>query len=201
MLLSCYMAGASWNCCRLGTGSVYTVQLCNIYSATIRSHIRRMYLCLALNCHLHIWQEDLDLLRATAVTQAVERIPKMRVSTESWPWRRKFARCSCRDSNPGPSDHESAVLTLSCPRFSCVHLCRSACEHKSMFMYPATHSNFEDGRLSRRESIEKGTLGVMARVASHEGCPCSFPKTRYSFYVCSVYTCNVCITPEESCGS
>ena len=35
-----------------------------------------MYLCLAVNCHLHFWQNDRDLLRATAVTRAVERIPK-----------------------------------------------------------------------------------------------------------------------------
>ena len=30
---------------------------------------------------------------------------KIRGSTESWPWRRKFSRCSCRDSNLRPFDH------------------------------------------------------------------------------------------------
>ena len=28
------------------------------------------------SCHLHFWQNDRDLLRATAVTRGVERIPK-----------------------------------------------------------------------------------------------------------------------------
>ena len=27
-----------------------------------------MYACLAVTCHLHFWQNDQDLLRATAVT-------------------------------------------------------------------------------------------------------------------------------------
>ena len=27
-----------------------------------------MYACLAVTCHLHFWQNDRDLLRATAVT-------------------------------------------------------------------------------------------------------------------------------------
>ena len=32
------------------------------------SHIRKVYACLAVTCHLHFWQNDRDLLRATAVT-------------------------------------------------------------------------------------------------------------------------------------
>ena len=38
-----------------------------------------------------------------------QQIP--RVSTESWHWRRKLLRRSCRDSNPRPFDHESGALT------------------------------------------------------------------------------------------
>ena len=34
----------------------------------MQSHIRKMHACLAFTCHLHFWQNDLDLLRATAVT-------------------------------------------------------------------------------------------------------------------------------------
>ena len=34
-----------------------------------QSHIRKVYACLAVTCHLHFWQNDRDLLRATAVTQ------------------------------------------------------------------------------------------------------------------------------------
>ena len=41
----------------------------------------------------------------------VERILKIRVSTESRPWRRKFSRRSSRDSNPIPFNHKSGALT------------------------------------------------------------------------------------------
>ena len=36
---------------------------------------------------------------------------KIGVSTESWPWRRKFSHCSSRDLNPRPFDLESGALT------------------------------------------------------------------------------------------
>ena len=36
---------------------------------------------------------------------------KIRVSAESWPWRRTFSRRSCQDSNPRPFDHEAGALT------------------------------------------------------------------------------------------
>ena len=35
----------------------------------IQSHIGRMYVSLAVTCHLHFWRNDRDLLRATAVTR------------------------------------------------------------------------------------------------------------------------------------
>ena len=35
----------------------------------MQSHIRRVLGCLAVTCHLHFWQNDRDLLRATAVIQ------------------------------------------------------------------------------------------------------------------------------------
>ena len=35
----------------------------------MQSHIRKVYACLAVTCHLHFWQDDQDLLRATAVTR------------------------------------------------------------------------------------------------------------------------------------
>ena len=39
-------------------------------------HIRKVYACLAVTCHLHFWQNDRDFLRATVVTRGVEWIPK-----------------------------------------------------------------------------------------------------------------------------
>ena len=35
----------------------------------MQSHTRKVYACLAVTCHLHFWQNDLDLLRATVVIQ------------------------------------------------------------------------------------------------------------------------------------
>ena len=66
----------------------------------------RVYACLGVTCHLHFWQNDRGLLRATAVTR--ERTGhRIRVSTQNLLWRRKFSRRSCRDSNSQPFDHES----------------------------------------------------------------------------------------------
>ena len=73
-----------------------------------KSHIRKVYECLAVTCHLHFWRNDRDFLRATVVTRWWNGY---RISTESRPWRRKFSRCSSRDSNPRPFNHESGALT------------------------------------------------------------------------------------------
>ena len=68
------MAGATWNCCRPGGNSVYTIQLCTSLCTSrlqchfIQSDIGKMHVFLAVICHLHFWQNDRDLLRATAVT-------------------------------------------------------------------------------------------------------------------------------------
>ena len=47
--------------------------LCTPYNHALchfmQSHIRKVYACLAVICHLHFWQNDRGLLRATAVTQ------------------------------------------------------------------------------------------------------------------------------------
>ena len=34
-----------------------------------KSHIHKVYACLAVTCHLHFWQNDRDVLRATVVTR------------------------------------------------------------------------------------------------------------------------------------
>ena len=59
------MAGATWNCSRLGASPVYTIQPCHF----MQSHICKVYACLAVTCHLHFWQNDRDLLCATVVTR------------------------------------------------------------------------------------------------------------------------------------
>jgi len=39
----------------------------------MQSHIHKVYVCLAVTCHLHLWQNDRDLLRATVVMQGWNR--------------------------------------------------------------------------------------------------------------------------------
>ena len=75
----------------------------------MQSHIRMVHACLAVTWRLHFWQNDRDLLRATAVTRGWNGYRN--VSTESLPWRRKISRHSCRDSNPRHFNQESGALT------------------------------------------------------------------------------------------
>ena len=68
------MAGATWNCSRLGASPVYTIILYNHAPCHfMQSYIRKVYACLAVTCHLHFWQNDRDLLCATAVTRGWNR--------------------------------------------------------------------------------------------------------------------------------
>ena len=55
------------------TAAVSAQVLCTPYNHVpchiMQSHIRKVYGCLAVTCHLHFWQNDQGLLRATAVTR------------------------------------------------------------------------------------------------------------------------------------
>ena len=88
------------------TASVSAQVLCTPYNHApchfMQTHIRKVYASLAVTCHLHFWQNVWDLLRATVVTRGGGMDTEIRVSTESWPWRRKFSSHFCRDSNPWP---------------------------------------------------------------------------------------------------
>ena len=48
----------------------------------MQSHRRKVYACLAVTCHLHFWQNDRDLLRATSVTRGWDGY-RNKISTES----------------------------------------------------------------------------------------------------------------------
>ena len=84
------------------------------WASTLSAHSdfvgSKLYACLDVTCHLQFWQNDRGLLRATAVTRAWNG-HRIRVSTQSWLWRRKFFRRSCRDLNSQPFDHEFGALT------------------------------------------------------------------------------------------
>ena len=110
VLFTCSMADAMWNCCLLGACSVDTIQPgTSLQCRFIQSHRWRVHVCLAVACHLHFWQNDWDLLHATAVTWG-EMDTEIRVSTESWPWRRKFSCHSCWVLNLRPFDHRPPPL-------------------------------------------------------------------------------------------
>ena len=47
----------------------YNHALCHF----MQSHIRKVYACLAVTCHLHFWQNDRGLLHATGVTRGWNR--------------------------------------------------------------------------------------------------------------------------------
>ena len=68
------------------TAAVSEQVLCTPYNHApchfMQSYMRKVYACLAVTCHLHFWQNDLDLLRATAVTRGGTDT-EIRVSTES----------------------------------------------------------------------------------------------------------------------
>ena len=56
-LFGCSMAGAMWNCCHLSASSVHTIQLCiSLLCHFIQRYAGRMQVCLAVNSHLHFWQ-------------------------------------------------------------------------------------------------------------------------------------------------
>ena len=55
------------------TAAVSAQVLCTPYNHApchfMQSHIGKVYACLAVTCHLHFWQNDRDLVHATAVTR------------------------------------------------------------------------------------------------------------------------------------
>ena len=113
------------------TAAVSAQVLCTPYSHApchfMQSHIRKVYACLAVTCHLHFWQNDRDLLRATVVTRGwngYRNKSQHRKSTLE----KKFSSRSSRDSNPRPFNHESGALTteLSPPHNQCVQYSRAA---------------------------------------------------------------------------
>ena len=106
------IVGATWNCCRLGAISEYTIQPCaSLQCYLIQSRIGSvLYVCLAVTYHLHFWQNDRDLLRATAVTRGWNGYPN-KSQHKKLTLEKKIPRHSYRNSNPGPFDHESDGLT------------------------------------------------------------------------------------------
>ena len=76
-------------------------------------HIRKVYACLAVTCHLHFWQNDRDFLRATAVTRGGTDT-EIRVSTVGRPWSYKILPLiPAGIRTRRPVNHESGALTTA----------------------------------------------------------------------------------------
>ena len=52
----------------------------------MQSHIRKVYACLAVTCHLRFWQNDRGLLRAAAVTPWLQGGLSGHVNSAFFPW-------------------------------------------------------------------------------------------------------------------
>ena len=78
--------------------------------------LHKVYACLAVTCHLHFWQNDQDLLRATAVTRRWNRYWN-KSQHRKWTLEKKIILPLLR-----PFNHESGTLTteLSPPPCSLV---------------------------------------------------------------------------------
>ena len=105
------MAGPTWNCCRLST-------FCTPY--TTMHHATSCKTTYMFSCNM-LW---LRSFTATAVTQGGTDT-KIRVSTESWPWRRKFFHHSCRGFEPATFQswiQHSSHWAIPSPHVPCIYL-------------------------------------------------------------------------------
>ena len=87
-----------------------------VYGVTLFKATQRMHVCLGLTCHLNLWQNDRDLLRATAVTRGwngYRNKSQHRKLTLSKKSKKSKSRRSSRNSNPSPFDHELVAVPLS----------------------------------------------------------------------------------------
>ena len=113
--LNIHWSGVLTTLIRLVPHETAAVSACSVHtiqpSHFTQSNVRNVHVCLAVTCHLCFWQNDWDLLRDIVVTRGGGMDTEIRVSTESWHWRWKLFRRSCRDSNPGPFNHESDTQT------------------------------------------------------------------------------------------
>ena len=55
-----------------------------------QSHLCKVHACLAATCHLHVWQNDRDVLHATAVTWGWNGYRNKTQHKKSWPRKKKI---------------------------------------------------------------------------------------------------------------
>ena len=75
------------------TFCVHHTTMHNLHYHFIRSHIRRVHVCLAVTCHLHVWHNVRCLLHTTAVT---------------WRWNRYRSKSQHKNVDPGEENCSAA---------------------------------------------------------------------------------------------
>ena len=119
-----YMAGATWNCCRLGARSVYSVQPCTSLQCDFMQIKPHMSGACVFSCPLHFWRNGRELFYVLTRGWNGYRIKGQhrKLTLE-----KKILRPLLRDSNPQPFNHESSALTTElCPRPIQWFVCRYA---------------------------------------------------------------------------
>ena len=91
--------------------------------------IRKVYACLAVTCHLHFWQNDRDLLRATAVAQGWNRYRnksqhrKLTLDKKIIPPLQKGFEPATFRSRVRRSNHWAIPAHSRCSLVACMHAC------------------------------------------------------------------------------
>ena len=97
------------------------------------SHVHKMHAYLAVTCHLHFWQNDRDLLRATAVTRGVERIPKCESAQK--------VDCGEESSPATPAGIRTRDHLIANPfMHACTYLCVCPYIHLSVCLSLSSHA-------------------------------------------------------------
>ena len=87
-----------------------------------KSHIRKVYACLAVTCYLHFWQNDQDFLRATVLTRGWNGY-RNKSQHRKLTLEKKILPPFQQGFEPATFNHESGTLTteLSPPPYSNLH--------------------------------------------------------------------------------
>ena len=121
----------------------------------MQSHVRKVHAYLAVTCHLHFWQNDRDLLHATAVTR--------------W-WsgyrnKRQYRKFTLEMKIlPRPFNHESGVLTTELsptPRIQTLSVSVSVCLSLLYMVLLALCGHLQTQRVCRALHPMSGEDGIL----------------------------------------
>ena len=104
----------------------------------MQSHIRKVYACLAVTCHLRFWQSDRGLLRATAVTRGLNGY-RNKSQHRKLTLEKKILPPFQQDSNPRPFNHESGALTTELSPPPCRSHLQWICKQQLSYSFHSIH--------------------------------------------------------------